>query len=303
MGDTVKVTRRKSRLKQPTIGDWIIVGVMILLILSCILPVLTVVARSFSDPGAIMRQEVVFVPVGFHVDAYADILNDGRFMRSLGWTAILTVMFTLLALFMTVLAAYPLTYDQLKGRKIITLLIIFTMYFHAGTIPMFLLYQRLGILNTPSVLILPGLISVFLMIIMRKFFLGIPESLKESAEIDGASPFTILIKIYLPLSTPALATLGLMYAVGRWNGFADALMFLTGPGTDVYHPIQLLLFQILQGQVGIDTTLDPGVAAAPGRIETVRSAAIVVAMVPILCVYPWLQKYFVSGVTLGAVKG
>jgi putative aldouronate transport system permease protein len=138
---------------------------------------------------------------------------------------------------------------------------------------------------------------------MRKFFQGIPESLKESAEIDGAGPLTILVKIYLPLATPALATIGLMYAVGRWNGFTDALMFMQGPGADRWHPIQLLLFNILQGTQGVDTTLDPGAAAAPGRGQTVQAAAIVVAMVPILMVYPWLQKYFVSGVTLGAVKG
>jgi putative aldouronate transport system permease protein len=141
------------------------------------------------------------------------------------------------------------------------------------------------------------------MIIMRKFFLGIPDSLKESAEMDGASPFTTLIKIYLPLSTPVLATLGLMYAVGRWNGFTDAMMFMSHPSAAPYHPIQLLLFNILQGMQGVDTTTDPGAAAAPGRTETVRNAAIIVAMVPILCVYPWLQKYFVAGATLGAVKG
>lgn len=297
------MTKRKSRLKRATIGDWVVVAMMILLILTCILPVMNVVARSFSDPGAIMRQEVTIFPVGFHLDAYADILNDARFMRSLAWTAILTFITTIGALTMTVLCAYPLTYDNLKGRKIITVLIIFTMYFQAGLIPMFLLFNTLNLLNNPLVLIVPGLISVFLMIIMRKFFLGIPESLKESAEMDGAGPFTVLVKIYLPLSTPALATLGLMYAVGRWNGFTDAMIFMAHPDVARFQPIQLLLFNILQGIQGVDTTLDPGAAAAPGRSETVRAAAIVVAMVPILCVYPWLQKYFVAGVTLGAVKG
>jgi len=320
------VKKRKSRLKRATIGDWVIVGIMCVLIISCLLPVLSVVATSLSDPNAIMRRRVAIFPrieaaeegvrvvngieetyrrfpIGANFDSYRDIISDARFMRSLGWTAILTLITTVAQLFMTVLCAYPLTYDKLKGRKLITVIIIFTMYFQAGLIPNFVLFQDLGLLNNPLVLILPGLISVFLMIIMRKFFMGIPESLKESAEIDGAGPFSILVKIYLPLSTPALATLGLMYAVGRWNGFTDALMFMSDPDVAHFRPIQLLLFHILQGMQGVDTTLDPGAATAPGRTESVRAAAIVVAMLPILCVYPWLQRYFVAGVTLGSVKG
>jgi len=293
--------KTKGRLKRPRVGDWVVVAIMLLLITTCILPVMNVVARSFSDPVAIMRQQVAFLPVGFNMDAYRDVLGDNRFMFSLGWTAVLTFISTIAALTMTTLAAYPLTYDHLKGRKVITLLIIFTMYFQAGLIPTFVLYRDLNLLNNPMVLILPGLISVFLMIILRKFFLGIPDSLRESAEIDGAGPFTILVKIYLPLSTPALATLGLMYAVGRWNGFLDAMFFMQRNLR--WHPIQLLLFQIIQGRIGVDTTLDPGAAAAPGTTQAVQAASIVVAMVPILCVYPWLQKYFVAGVTLGAVKG
>ncbi|MCL1862800.1 MAG: carbohydrate ABC transporter permease [Defluviitaleaceae bacterium] len=314
-------TVRKSRLKRATIGDWVIVVIMIGLILICILPVLSVVATSLSDPAAIMRRTVALLPrtevqhvvdnvivdrefpIGASLDAYRDILTDARFMRALGWTAILTFITTIAQLTMTVLCAYPLTYDHLKGRKIITFIIIFTMYFSAGLIPMYVLLDTIGLINNVMVLILPGLISVFLMIIMRKFFMGIPESLKESAEIDGAGPLMVLIKIYLPLSTPALATLGLMYAVGRWNGFTDALMFMPAAEMAHYRPIQLLLFHILQGMQGVDTTLDAGAAAAPGRTESVRAAAIVVAMLPILCVYPFLQRYFVAGVTLGAVKG
>jgi len=313
--------KARSRLKRATYGDWIIVALMIILILICILPVLSVVATSLSEPAAIMRRTVALLPrvevqtiadgivtdrefpVGVNFDSYRDIFNDTRFMRALGWTAILTLITTIAQLTMTVLCAYPLTYDHLKGRKVITFIIIFTMYFSAGLIPMYVLLDTIGLINNVMVLILPGLISVFLMIIMRKFFLGIPESLKESAEIDGAGPFMVLVKIYLPLSTPALATLGLMYAVGRWNGFTDALMFMPSPDMAQYRPIQLLLFHILQGMQGVDTTLDAGTAAAPGRSESVRAAAIVVAMLPILCVYPFLQKYFVAGVTLGAVKG
>ena len=294
------VSAKKGKLKSPKIGDWVIVGFMVLLILACILPMMTVVATSLSDPTAVMRRDVTFLPVGFHINAYMDVLNDSRFMRSLAWTGILTGIVVVANLAMTILCAYPLTYESLKGRKIITIFVIFTMYFGAGLIPTFILYRRLELLDHPAVLVLPGLISVFFMIIMRNFFTGIPESLKESAEMDGAGPMTCLVKIYLPLSTPVLATIGLFYAVGRWNTFMDAMFFL--PGAREYHPIQLLLFNILQGIVAVDT-LDPGDAAIPGMGPVMESAAIVIAMIPILCVYPFAQKYFVQGATLGAVKG
>ncbi|MCL1877335.1 MAG: carbohydrate ABC transporter permease, partial [Defluviitaleaceae bacterium] len=293
------VKAKKSRLKRPTIGDWVIVAFMLLLITACILPVLSVVATSLSDPSAIVRREVAIIPrieaegvqivddveqtyryfpIGVNFDSYRDILSDARFIRSLLWTVVLTAVATALQLTMTVLCAFPLTYHNLKGRKTITLIIIFTMYFQAGLVPMYVLLENLGMINRPSSLVLPGLISVFLMIIMRKFFMGIPDSLKESAEIDGAGPLTTLVKIYLPLSGPAIAFVGLMYAVGRWNGFVDALIFLPSPDAAQYRPIQVLLFHILQGMQGVDTTLDAGAAAAPGRSVAVRNAAIVVAM-------------------------
>jgi len=289
-----------GKLKRATIGDWVIVVILSLLIISCILPIMTVVATSLSDPTAIMRRDVTFLPVGFQTQAYSDVLNDSRFMRSLIWTAIVTLIAVVANLTMTVLCAYPLTYDSLKGRKIITTLVIFTMYFGAGLIPTFILFRRLQLLNHPAVLVLPGMISVFFMIIMRNFFLGIPDSLKESAEMDGAGPLRCLIKIILPLSKPVLATVGLFYAVGRWNGFMDALFFL--PSAREWHPIQLLLYNIIQGLTAVDA-LDPGDVTAPGMGAATESAAIVIATFPILCVYPFAQKYFVQGATLGAVKG
>ena len=301
MNEENKTVRLNTgKLKRATAGDWVIVVMMSLLIVTCILPIMTVVATSFSDPTAIMRRDVTFWPVGFQTGAYMDVLGDARFMRSLIWTGVITVIAVVVNLTMTVLCAYPLTYESLKGRKIITVIIIFTMYFGAGLIPTFILFRSLGLLNNPGVLILPGMISVFFMIIMRNFMIGIPESLKESAEIDGAGPFTCLIKIVLPLSKPVLATIGLFYAVNRWNGFMDALFFL--PNAREFHPIQLLLFNILNNIVAVDT-LDPGASTVPGWGAAVESAAIVIATVPILCIYPFAQKYFVKGATLGAVKG
>jgi putative aldouronate transport system permease protein len=153
-------------------------------------------------------------------------------------------------------------------------------------------------LNKPIVLVIPGVLSVFNMIIMRSFFYGIPDSLRESAEIDGASYIQILLKIYLPLSTPVIATLALFYAVGRWNGFSDALMYMNERH---WHPIQLLLYNILNNISNVEVATKEGFSS-PGLSETLKAATVMFATVPILLVYPWLQRYFITGVTLGAIK-
>ncbi|MCL1951081.1 MAG: carbohydrate ABC transporter permease [Turicibacter sp.] len=292
--------RKKHYTKATTPGDIVIVILMVILALLCILPVLNVLANALSSPEAIMRREVTIFPVELQTQAFASIIGDSRFMFSLGWTALITVIVVILNLVMTVLAAYPLTYNSLKGRKIISFYMIFTMLFGAGLIPTFMLFRDLGLLNNPLVLILPGMLGVFNMILMRNFFLGIPESLKESAEIDGAGPMTILWKIYIPLSLPSFATIGLFVAVGRWNGFQDALFFLTAAPD--WHPIQMLLYNITQNATQVDVA-SPGGVSVQQWGAAIRNAAIVVAMVPILCVYPFIQKYFVKGATLGAVKG
>lgn len=280
-------------------GDWVIVILCIFAILVCLLPLLNILARSLSSAEALVKNEVLLWPVGLNFEAYTTVLGDSKVTWSLLWTAILTVIVTVWSMFMTILCAYPLTYDKLKGKKIIMALIIFTMYFNAGIIPSYLLLKELHLLNNPLVLILPGSISVFNVIIMRSFFYGIPESLKESAELDGAGPLKVLVKIYLPLSMPVLATLSLFYAVGRWNGFTDALMFMNDR---TYHPIQLLLYNILNSITSVEVATQEGFTS-PGLSQTVKSATVMFATIPILLVYPWLQRYFISGVTIGAVKG
>lgn len=295
----IKTPRKKVRLN---FGDIVIMFFMLVLVILCLFPFLNVIAISFSSPLALMRNEITIFPVEFHTRAYADIIGDGRFLRSLVWTAVITVTVVAINLFMTVMTAFPLTYPSLKGRKVITFYFIFTMVFSAGLIPAFILNRDLGLINHPLVLIIPGSLSIFNMIVMRNFFLGIPDSLRESAEIDGANPFKILFSIFVPLSLPSFATIGLWVAVGRWNGFQDALFFL--PRATEWHPVQLLLFNILQNLTQVDVS-DPGGVAAmpPGWARIVQHASIVAATVPILCVYPFIQKYFVKGATLGAVKG
>ena len=284
-------------------GDLIIAGICLIMMIVCLLPMLHVLACSLSSADALVKNEVFIIPKGWNTEAYRTVLTTPKYVRSLGWTAILTVMCTLLSITLTICASYPLIYSELKGGKFINILILFTMYFSAGTIPSYLLLSRLGMLNTPYALIFPNCISVFNVIIMRSFFYGVPDSLKEAAEIDGAGPIRVLVKIYLPLSLPVIATLSLFYAVGRWNGFSDALMYLKKSESEPYWPIQLLLYNVIKNSTQTNEQAAQEGFYANGVSKTIQMATVMFATVPILLVYPWLQRYFVSGVTIGAVKG
>ncbi len=279
---------------------WDIVFVILCLIVSaiCIIPMLNLLAKSLSATEYLLRNEVYILPKGFNFDAYGTVLKDPKYLRAFAWTVFLTVVCTLLSLTMTTLCAYPLIFEKLKGRKVINIFITITMFFNAGTIPNYLLMQKLGLLSNPLVLIIPGVMSVYNMIIMRSFFYGIPDSLRESAEIDGATFFQILYKIYVPLSKPVMATLALFYAVGRWNGYSDALMYMK---EEKFYPLQLLLYNIINNINSVEVATQEGFSA-PGLAESLKAAIVMFSTIPILCIYPFLQKYFISGVTLGAVK-
>jgi len=303
----------KARARRIRAGDIVVFLVCVLVILLCVMPMINLLAQSLSSAQSVINGKVKFLPVvhnmerntyglGVTLDSYRYVFLDPAFTHSMWWTAILTVICTFVSLAMTTLCAYPLTYEWLKGKGFINTLIIFTMYFSAGTIPNYILMKSLNLLNNPLVLIIPNCLSVFNMIILRSFFFGIPESLRESAEIDGANPFTVLVRIYLPLSMPVLATLALFYAVGRWNGFGDALLYINSAPQWV--PIQLKLWQLIQNQSSIDvTTVEMVSGAVPRASDAIKAAAIMFATVPILVVYPWLQRFFIEGVTIGAVKG
>ena len=292
----IKSTRTK-------LGDIMIAVLCLLLMLLCLIPMLHVLASSLSSADALIRNEVFLVPKGWNVEAYKIVLTTEKYVRSLGWTALLTLICTLLSITLTICCAYPLTYTNLRGGKFINIFILFTMYFSAGTIPHYLLLSHLGMLNTPYALIIPNCISVFNVVIMRSFFYGVPDSLREAAEIDGAGPIRVLIKVYVPLSLPVIATLSLFYAVGRWNGFSDALIYLNSTKSQVYWPIQLLLYNLVQNSMQSSEQLAQEGFVNVGVSKTSQMATVMFATVPILLVYPWLQRYFVSGVTIGAVKG
>ncbi len=284
--------------KKTKAGDWIFVIICILVSICCLVPMINLLARSLSGTDYLIRREVYLIPKGINIDAYMTVLGDPKYIRSFIWTVFLTLVCTVVSLTMTTLCAYPLIFPNLKGRSFINVFITITMFFNAGTIPNYLLMKSLHMLDTPWVLIIPSCMSVYNMIIMRSFFYGIPDSLRESAEIDGASYLKILTSIYIPLSKPVFATLALFYAVGRWNGYSDALMYVTDK--DLY-PLQLLLYNVLNNINSVEVAAQEGFTT-PGLSESLKAAIVMFSTVPILLIYPWLQKYFIHGVTVGAVK-
>lgn len=284
--------------KKTIFGDWVFVFICIIISLICLLPMINLLARSLSSTEYLIRHEVYLWPKGLNLDAYANIFKDIKYIKSFFWTAFLTFVCTIVSLIVTTLCAYPLIFSKLKGRNIFNVIITITMFFNAGTIPNYLLMRDINLLDNPAVLILPACLNVYNMIIMRSFFYGIPDSIRESAEIDGASFTRILVSIYVPLSKPVMATLALFYAVGRWNGYSDALIYVKNK--DIY-PLQLWLYNLLKNISNVEIATQEGFSA-PGIQDSLKTAIVMFSTVPILCVYPFLQKYFIHGVTLGAVK-
>ena len=269
-------------------------------VLVCLAPFLHIVAISLSSTRAITSGEVNLVPVELEWQAYVQVFTDSSMIRSLGFTILLTCLFTVLCMVLTIAAGYPLSKRNLKGRKLVMFIIVVTMFFSGGLIPEYILIRNLNLLDSIWALVLPGLINPFYLIILISFFNNIPESLEESAEIDGSSQYRTLISIVLPLSLPVIATLSLFYAVGRWNGFSDTLMYIQSP--ELY-PLQLKLYQLIQNNMVTELMQMEGTQMNKMMPESLKAASVIFATVPILIVYPWLQRYFVSGVMLGAVKG
>ncbi len=299
--DFEKPTIIKKKPKR-TIGQYVLSFAMLILVFICIVPFINVIAISLSSKSAILRGDVGLWPKEFTTKAYEVIVKDKSMWHSLFYTVGVTAIYTVLSMIFTILIAFPLTMKRLKGRKFLTMFIVFTMYFSGGTIPIYLNIKELGLLNNMWSLILPSLISTFNVIILKNFFSGLPYELSEAAFIDGADDFQILFRIYLPLSYSAIATLSLFYAVSRWNSFSDALYYITSRDLQ---PLQLKLYNLIKGTQSIEVSVMEGGASdlASNLSESIQSATIIFATVPILIVYPFVQRYFVKGVTMGAVKG
>ena len=287
-------------VKRVRVSDFVIAFIILLLSLTCIVPFLHIAAKSISSNAAVMSKSVYLLPKGLNVDAYASIFRDGQLTYSMLYTVWMTLLFTVIGMIITILAAYPLARRELKGRSVIAFILMFTMYFSAGLIPEYLLYKDLKLINTMWVLVLPLSFSPYNMLIMRSFIRStIPDSLYEAANLDGASHFQILTRIVLPLSKPILATLALFYAVGRWNAYADAKYYIT---TKALQPLQYLLSNMVLNS-GQDAVSLSEAAAVESTPEVLQAAVVMFATLPIMMIYPFVQKYFVQGTMIGAVKG
>ena len=295
-------------LKRMSRGDVIfeVVNCFFLLLISVIIlyPLIYVLSASFSDPMSVTSGKMIFWPVDVTLDNYAQVFKNRNIVLGFRNSLIIMICGTSLNLVLTILAAYPLSRRDLWGSGVLMKLITFTMFFSGGLIPSYLLVSKtLGLMNNWLALILPGAISVYNMIIMRTYFMtSVPYELQESAEIDGCSQFGTLLRIILPLSGPVIAVIGLYYAVGHWNSYFNALLYINN---EAMAPLQLYLRKVLtlnSSQNILEMGADEAARQAM-RAETIKYSVIVVSSIPMLIIYPFVQKFFVKGVMIGAIKG
>lgn len=267
-------------------------------------PLWFVVIASISDPNLVTSGKVILLPKEFHLNGYKLILEYKEILTGYVNSILYTVFGTALNLIMTILAAYPISRTNFLPRRFITVFLVFTMYFSGGLIPLFLQVRGLGLYNSPLAMLIPGAVSVYNVLILRSFFMyGVPKSLEEAAFLDGANTFQMLIRIILPLVKPTLAVLVLYYAVGHWNDYFSALIYLKDKSL---MPLQTVLRDILI--VGKIDMVSSGmemqaVIEKMKTAQTLKYSVIIVSTVPLMLVYPFIQKYFVRGIMLGAVKG
>ncbi|TDL64760.1 carbohydrate ABC transporter permease [Rhodococcus qingshengii] len=273
--------------------------ILILLSAVCLYPFVYVLSASFSSGSAVITGEVLLFPKDITLDSYKSILAKDGLWQAYGNTVFYTVAGTAFSILLTICGAYPLSKSRLKGRTIVAFFIAFTLWFGAGLIPTYLNFKELGLLDTRTSIIVGFAVSAFLVILLRTFFQSIPDSLEESAKMDGANDLQILRHIYLPLSKPALVTVGLIYAVGKWNSYFWAMILLNDESKI---PLQVLLKKMIV-EMSLNEELTGSMNAANAMSqETFIYATIIVSILPIVLVYPFLQKYFVQGTMIGGIK-
>lgn len=286
------------------IGRFVINAIVILLALICLLPLWNIVAISFSSSEAVSANAVGLVPVNFTTAAYMKIIDDAQFWRSFGISVLRVVLTLILNMILIILMAYPLSKSkrEFRGRNIYMNVMIFAMLFSGGMIPSYLLIKNLDMLNTIWSLVLPGAVPIFSVILVMNFFSAVPKALEEAAFIDGANPLQVLFKVYVPVSIPALATVALFSIVGTWNDFFSGLIYMTQVSN---YPLMTYIQSL---NVNIAELLQSGTNSAQLSNLTeisnknLNAAKIVVAVIPLLLIYPLLQKYFVTGIVVGSVK-
>lgn len=293
---TIRLSKRR-RSGEDWAVDIFAYGVVALLAVTIILPFMQVITISMSPASIVNKTGFHLLPTEFSFEGYKKIASDENFWRSYLVTIARAAIGTVCCVFVTVLTAYPLARKNLPYRRGIMMFVVFTMYFSGGMIPKYLLIKELGLRNNFLVYILPCLVTGFALIITRNFFMSLPEALEESAKIDGASNWRILFGIYLPLSMPVMATIALWYCVSHWNSWTDNMLYVTEKGLFV---LQYVLQTILISGQSVDMEQVMDVAV---HTETMKMAALVLSLIPIVCTYPFLQKYFVKGMMVGSVKG
>ena len=288
-------------IRKFNVVDFLIIFILVILCLTCVLPFIHLAAKSISSNTAVMQRSVILWPKGINFDAYKSIFEDGTLVHSFIYSVGVVLLFTVLGMIVCTCAAYPLSKKRLKGRGFFTFILMVPMYFSAGLIPSYLLYKGYNLINTMWVLVLPLIYSSYNMLIMKNYFQStIPDTLEEAAFLDGANNFQILFRIVLPLSLPILAMLSLFYAVGRWNAYADNKYYITREGLKM---IQYKLYQLVASAQEAQTATLSEAIEVTSTPEVLQSSCIMFATIPIILIYPFLQKYFVKGVMVGAVKG
>jgi putative aldouronate transport system permease protein len=287
--------------KRISVFDVINILIMIFVVVITLYPFLYLTALSMSSEKYVYAGEITFYPKGFTLGTYKVLLKDNYFWTSYRNTIIYTVLGTLISLTLTVLLAYPLSKKNLKGRGIFLGFILFTMFFNGGLIPTYLLVSRmLQMRNTIWAVIIPGAISTYNVLVTKTFFEGIPDELEEAASIDGMNTYGILVRIVLPLSKPILATMSLFYAVGIWNNWFGPFIYLDDKKL---FPVSLYLRNIIAGAQKAREVVGGDVEGFGDIEATIKSASMVVSALPIIMVYPFVQKYFVRGIMIGSLKG
>ena len=292
-----KLVKKYYKTKENVVFDTIVNLVMIFTLLVCFLPFVYMAALSFSSSKAIINNQVLFWPVGFNLDAYKQIFTYPNFFQAYGNTFIYTIGGTTIAMLMTIMFAYPLSKDNLMGHKFFMKIVVISMFFAGGMIPNYLLVSSLHLTGTRWAMLLPFCISQFNLIIMINSFKSLPHELEEAALIDGLGYWGILRRIIVPLSTAAIATVGLYYAVFFWNDWFNSLIYLNKE----QYPVMLFLRNIVNGTAMVGD--GAGSADKSSLGIAIKSAVIIVSTLPIIILYPFLQKYFVKGLTVGGVKG
>ncbi|ERJ13653.1 carbohydrate ABC transporter permease [Haloplasma contractile] len=300
MEQTIKQSNNKikpsSRIsKDEKIFSIINYTVLILFGLACLYPFLNVIAVSFSEPGKVISGQVSLFPKGFNFVGYKYVFKNEQFFQSLKISILVTTLGTLISVMVMTLAAYPLSKKDLPGRKGIMVFFIIVMLFSGGIIPNFLLVKEIGLLNTTPALIFPSVVQVFHLLLLKNYFEGLPKELEESAKIDGASNMQILFRIIAPISIPVIATVSLFTAVIYWNNYFNAMLYT--PTNESVWPLPFFIYNYLNSQ--------PDILNQEQQLyrEVIKAATVISSTIPILLVYPFMQRFFVKGVVVGSVKG